>query len=182
MKTRHRFLKLLFIFPLLIAASLRAQDKPAGPAPAPAESQTGGAAAALLFFEVADKALLAMKKRAGELKMEGVAVVAYAEGDTVESWSSKMLVVGRMKNAPADGKKGDNLLGIAYTKASEMADTLKDSGSGIRPPMTGEYGWQGGVVAKTKTGIVIAAFSGGKSEDDVKASRAGLAVLTESCK
>jgi len=106
-----------------------------------------------------------------------VAVVAYAEGDTVQSWSSKMLVVGRMKNAPADGKKGDNLLGIAYTKAAEMADTLKDSGSGVRAPMTGEYGWQGGVVAKTKSGIVIVAFSGGKSEDDVQASRAGLAVM-----
>ena len=58
-----------------------------------------------------------------------------------------------------------------------MADTLKDSGSGVRPPMTGEYGWQGGVIARAKNGYVIAAFSGGKSEDDVEASKAGLAVL-----
>jgi hypothetical protein len=43
--------------------------------------------------------------------------------------------------------------------------------------MTGEYGWQGGVIAKGKTGILIAAFSGGSSQDDLKASRAGLAVL-----
>ena len=128
---------------------------------------------------MADKALLAMKKHAGELHIQGVAVVAFAPGESVQSWSSKMLVVGHLKNSPAQNKKGDNLLGIAYSKAAEMADTLKDSGSGIRPPMTGEYGWQGGVVARGKTGILIAAFSGGSSEDDVKASRAGLAVLAD---
>jgi hypothetical protein len=61
-----------------------------------------------------------------------------------------------------------------------MASTLKDSGSGVRPPLTGEFGWQGGVVAKGRTGILIAAFSGGRSEDDVKVSRAGLAVLAQS--
>jgi uncharacterized protein GlcG (DUF336 family) len=61
-----------------------------------------------------------------------------------------------------------------------MAATLKDSGSGIRPILTGELGWQGGVVSKGKSGIVIAAFSGGRSEDDVQVSRAGLAVLENS--
>jgi hypothetical protein len=168
-KTRRGLLTLRTTALLLSAASLPAQDKPADSAP--------GAAASRPFDEMADKALLAMKKRAEELKIQGVAVVAYAEGDSVQSWSSKMLVVGKLKNAPAQNKKGDNLLGIAYAKAAEMADTLKDSGSGVRPPMTGENGWQGGVVAKGKTGILIAAFSGGRSEDDVKASRAGLEVL-----
>jgi uncharacterized protein GlcG (DUF336 family) len=43
--------------------------------------------------------------------------------------------------------------------------------------MTGEYGWQGGVIAKAKDGWAIAAFSGGKSEDDVEVSKAGVAVL-----
>lgn len=129
------------------------------------------------FNALADDALAAMKKRATELKIGGVAVVAYFEGDSVTAWSSKMLVVGRMKDEPSAGKSGSNLLGIAYTKAAEMAETLKDSGSGVRPPMTGEYGWQGGVIGKTKNGYAIAAFSGGKSEDDVEASKAGLAVL-----
>ena len=73
--------------------------------------------------------------------------------------------------------KGSNLLGVAYSKAAEMASTLKDSGSGVRPPFTGELGWQGGVVAKGKAGILIASFSGGRSEDDVKISKAGLGVL-----
>jgi hypothetical protein len=103
--------------------------------------------------------------------------VAYFEGDTIQAWSSKMIVVGRYKDLPTATDKGSNLLGIAYAKASEMADTLKDSGSGIRPPMTGEFGWNGGVIARGKTGYVIAAFSGGKSDDDVQISREGLSKL-----
>jgi hypothetical protein len=129
------------------------------------------------FESVADQALAAMRKRAEELKIGGVAVVSYAEGDTVQGWSSKMAVVGHMKDAPTADSKGNNLLGIAYAKAAEMADTLQNSGAAKRPPMTGEFGWQGGVVAKSKTGYIIVAFSGGKSEDDVQVSQAGLAVL-----
>jgi hypothetical protein len=130
--------------------------------------------------EVADKALLAMKGRAKELQMKGVAVVAYCEGDTVTSWSSKMLVVGAMKRPPAETNPGSNFLGIAYSKAAEMADTLKASGSGVRPPMKGEFAFQGGLVVRGRAGYLIAAFSGGKSEDDVKVSRAGLDVMATS--
>jgi hypothetical protein len=134
-------------------------------------------ASAKNFDASAEAALVAMKKRAGELKITGVAVVAYAEGDTIQSWSSKMLVMGRMKDAPSAGNNGANLLAIAYAKSAEMADTLQNSGSGTRPPMIGEVGWQGGVIARAKTGYVIAAFSGGKSEEDVEVSKAGLEVL-----
>jgi len=129
------------------------------------------------FDALADAAIAAMKKRAAELKVGGVAVVSYAPGESIQGWSSKMAVVGRMKDAPSATEKGNNLLGIAYAKASEMADTLVDSGTAKRAPMTGEFGWQGGVVARTRTGWVIVAFSGGKSEDDVQVSRAGLEVL-----
>ena len=58
-----------------------------------------------------------------------------------------------------------------------MLPMLKDSGSAGRPPMTGETGWQGGLIRKGKTGYLIAAFSGGPSEADVQMSRAGLEVL-----
>jgi len=126
---------------------------------------------------LAEAALAAMKKRAAELKTTGVAVVAFAEGESIQGWTSKMAVVGRMKDAPSATDKGNNLLGIAYAKAAEMAETLKDSGTANRPPMTGEFGWQGGVIGRVKSGWVIVAFSGGKSEDDVEVSRAGLAVL-----
>lgn len=153
---------------------LQAQDKPGAPPP---EAVATGNGSTKIFDSLAGTALQAMKKRAEELNIHGVAVVAYAEGDTVQSWSSKMLVVGRMTNPASATKPGDNLLGIAYTKASEMADTQKDSGSGVRKPFTGEYGWEGGVTARGKAGIIIVAFSGGVSADDVKVSHAGLDVL-----
>jgi hypothetical protein len=151
-----------------VAQTMSAQDKPATSPPT-----TG-----VNFNDVADQALQAMKQRAEELHIKGVAVVAFSEGDTVQAWTSKMVVVGHLSGPPSkNDPNGTNLLGIAYTKASEMADTLKDSGSHVRPPKTGEYGWQGGVVTKGKTGVLIAAFSGGPSEDDVKVSKAGLAIL-----
>ena len=130
-----------------------------------------------IFDELADSALIAMTKRAEELKIKGAAVVACIEGDTTESWSSKMVVVESMKDAPSEKNHGANLLAIAYSKAAEMADTLKDSGNAGRPPMTGETGWQGGLIKKGKTGYLIAAFSGGPSESDLKVSQSGLEVL-----
>jgi hypothetical protein len=129
------------------------------------------------FDAIGERALQTMQARAIELKIKGVAMVAYAEGGSVTSWSSKMVVVGNLTSLPSQTSKGNNFLGIVYTKAAEMADTLKNSGSGIRPPYTGEFGWQGGVCAKGRAGILIAAFSGGRSEDDVKVAQAGLGVL-----
>jgi hypothetical protein len=128
------------------------------------------------FDAAAQAALAAMKAKAAELKIQGVAVVSFAPGDTIEGWMSQMAVVGHMTDH-ASGPKGNNLLGIAYAKASEMANTLKNSGTSGKPPMTGEFGWQGGVLAKTARGTIIVAFSGGKSEDDVQVSKAGLSVL-----
>jgi len=122
------------------------------------------------------QALEVMKKKADELNIAGVAVVSYAEGDTVQGWTSKMAVVGRITD-PKASVNGNNLLGIAYAKSAEMAVTLQDSGTAKRPPMTGEFGWQGGVILKGKAGYIVVAFSGGKSEDDVQVSKAGLEVL-----
>jgi hypothetical protein len=129
---------------------------------------------------VLDDALGAMVRRPEELKIKGVAVVAYAEGETISGWTSKMAVVGRsLATEPAGDNKDDNLLAIAYAKAAEMAATLKDSGSQVRAPYEGEFGWPGGLVIKVQSGYVIAAFSGGPSEDDVKCSRAGVDILSK---
>jgi hypothetical protein len=122
------------------------------------------------------QAIEAMKARAAALNIQGVAVVNYAPGDAVQAWTSKMAVVGRMID-PKASANGNNLLGIAYAKSSEMAETLMDSGTAKRPPMTGEFGWQGGVIAQVKSGHIIVSFSGGKSEDDVQVSKAGLEVM-----
>lgn len=137
-------------------------------------AQSAEAVRGKAFADVADAALQVMTKRAEELRIKGVAVVAYFEGDSAQTWSSKMAVVGSLKNPPSGKDRGANLLAIAYTKAAEMADTLKDSGTSGRPPMTGETGWQGGLIQKSGKGYWIAAFSGGPSESDVKVSRAGL--------
>ena len=150
---------------LLLTPALRAQ----APQPLPT--------APTAFDTLANTALETMRHRADELHINGVALVAYAQGDTVQSWTSKMLVVGHMTTPVSPTDKGSNLLGVAYTKAAEMADTLKDSGSKVRPPMTGEYGYQGGLLARTTHGYIIVAFSGGKSEDDLQVSHAGLDIL-----
>lgn len=149
------------------------------PKTAPPDPAGSGAASASAksFDMAADAALVAMRKRAVELNIGGVAVVATFEGEKIEGWTSKMVVVGRMKDEPSAAGKGSNLLAIAYAKAAEMADTLKDSGSQVRPPLTGEFGWSGGVIVPGRSGYLIAAFSGGKSEDDLKVSQAGVAVL-----
>ena len=165
MKTR------LLVAGTLLAVSLAISGIDAGAAKGPKPID------AKKWDSLADAALAAMKQRAVELKMVGVAQVSYAEGDAVVGWRSKMAVVGRMKVDPTATEKGNNFLAIAYTKAGEMADTLTDSGSGKRPPLTGEFGWPGGAIARVKSGYLIVSFSGGKGEDDYKVSQAGLAVL-----
>ena len=167
---------LLVSFSFPFSVSLFAQTP--GPQPAATEASAISITPAT-FDKAASDGLQTMRKHAEDLKVGGVAVIAYFEGDKIQSWTSKMLVVGRMKDDPTATDKGSNLLGIAYAKAAEMADTLKNSGSNTRPPMTGEFGWEGGVIVHVKTGYVIAAFSGGKSEDDVMVSRAGVGRVLE---
>jgi hypothetical protein len=121
-----------------------------------------------------------MKAKAEAFGVRGTAIVAYAPGDTVTTWMSQMLVVGDLIRPPSANDKGANFLAIAYAKACEMASTLKDSGSNVRPVYAGEVGWQGGAFARGKSGFLFAAFSGGKSEEDYQISQAGLAVLSSS--
>ena len=178
-----RKFRFLFAVVLLVSAAiLHAQDsRDVSPPAAQIQPKEATLNTTKVFYSVADEALAAMQARAAELKIKGVATVSFSEGDSVQSWSSKMLVVGNLKTGPSKNDPlGANLLAIAYSKAAEMADTLKASGSGVRPPITGEHGWQGGVIAKGKTGWLIVAFSGGSSADDVKISQAGLDVLTRS--
>jgi len=122
------------------------------------------------------QALEVMKAKAAALNIQGVAVVSYAPGASIGSWTSKMVVVGHLTDTKASAN-GNNLLGIAYAKSAEMAVTLQDSGTANRPPMTGEFGWQGGTILQVSSGYIVVAFSGGKSEDDLQVSKAGLEVM-----
>ncbi|MES2277663.1 MAG: hypothetical protein V4592_16680 [Bacteroidota bacterium] len=126
-----------------------------------------------VFLKHADEALNAIEQGAGKLSIKGVAMVMFAPGDSIKSWTSKMKVVGQMK------KGISNLLGVASSKASEMADTYQDSGNGIRPPMKGEYGYQGGVIRKVSSGYIMAVFSGGSPAQDKEAATAGAELLAK---
>jgi len=122
-------------------------------------------------------ALTAMKAKAAELKVTGVAVASFAPGEAVDEWTSKMAVVGRMTDPAATDGRGNNMLGIAYAKSAEMARTHVNSGSAPGKPMVAEFYWQGGAIEKVKGGWVILAFSGGTGEQDFQVSQAGLAAM-----
>lgn len=126
-----------------------------------------------VFLDHVDECLAIIEKEAQKIPMQGVAMVAYIPGDKTESWTSKMKVVGKL----ADEKV--NLLAIVYAKAGEMAVTLKDSGNESRKDIVGELGYRGGVIMKVDSGYLVAAFSGGKSQDDVDVSKIGLEWLSE---
>jgi len=180
------------LFPLLILSGLLlskavlprlcAADAPAGASDVEQKKFVGRISSIIPpagFEALGDKALKAMRSKADSLKIGGVAVIAFFEGNEPQSWVSKMSVVGRYKDPSSASDPGANLVAIAYAKASEMALTLRNSGDPGRPKLVGELCWQGGVVRPCKNGYVIAAFSGGKSEQDVEVSKAGVAAVDE---
>ena len=126
-----------------------------------------------IFLQHADKALSVIEEEAKKISINGTAVVIFIPGEKTESWTSKMKVIGFFTN------KDSNTLGVAYTKAAEMADTFKDSGSGVRKPLTGEFGWQGGAIKKVEGGYLLAAFSGASGEQDYAVASAGLNWLAQ---
>ena len=106
-----------------------AQDKPAGSAPDAGKPQPVATSEkpARSFDELADKALLTMQQRAAELKVTGVAVVAYSEGDSVKSWSSKMVVVGNLKTGPSkNDPAGANLQEHLYLRRMMILEKLTE--------------------------------------------------------
>ena len=174
---RNKPLLLLTVAMLAFACTGAAQDKPAAPAPGAPETAAAGGPSGQAFSDLADQALQAMRERAETLKIKGVALVAYVPGNDVNAWSSKMLVVGQMTSQSSTNDPGSNLLGIAYSKAAEMATTFKPSGNSGRRKMSGETGFQGGWIAKGKNGWLIGAFSGGRSDQDLQVSKTGVEVL-----
>ena len=105
------------------------------------------------------------------MSVQGVAVVAFIPGDTAHTWISGMRVVGRLASGSA------NFLSVAYSKAGEMADTFRDSGSGTREPLHGEFGYQGGLIRKVAPGYLLTVFSGASGEEDTEIARAGMEVI-----
>ena len=124
-----------------------------------------------ILIENADRCLAIMEQAAQKMSVKGVALVAFIPGDIAESWTSKMIVIGALSNESA------NYLAIAYSKAAEMADTYKISGSSDRDPLHGEFGYQGGIIKKVDSGYILTVFSGATGEQDAEIARKGLDCL-----
>jgi hypothetical protein len=120
------------------------------------------------FSKHANDCLIIMEQAALKMKVKGVAVLAFIPDNKSITWISKMRVVGTMSN------ESSNYLAVAYSKMGEMAETFKDSGSGVREPKTGEFGWQGGTIKKVKAGYILAAFSGASGQQDFDIASEGL--------
>ena len=129
------------------------------------------------FQSVASKIILEMEYHAKKLGVKGVIVVASM--DTAgSSWVSQMKAVSAMKKIPEHPEKesypGYNFIGIAYSKAAEMADTKINSGSKVRPAYQGEFGYEGGMIEKTDSGFILTVFSGATGEQDFEIATVGM--------
>jgi hypothetical protein len=129
-------------------------------------------------FQIAAAKMIAeMEKHARTLRVKGVIVVASMD-DAGTSWVSQMKAVNAIKDIPEHPEKdaypGYNFVGIAYSKAAEMADTKLNSGSNVRPAYEGEFGYQGGMIKKTEFGFVLTVFSGATGEQDFEIAKAGM--------
>jgi hypothetical protein len=63
-----------------------------------------------------------------------------------------------------------------------MAMTHLDSGSEVRPPLRGEFGYKGGVIRKVRSGYIMATFSGAHWTKDLMVSEAGINYLLKHIK
>ncbi|WP_366183440.1 hypothetical protein [Flavobacterium ovatum] len=88
----------------------------------------------------ADRALIAIEVKANDINAKGVAIVCFISGNSVQSWISKIKVIGTLSDEKA------NLLAITSAKAAEIAETLKNSDDKNRKLKVGELGWIGVVV------------------------------------
>jgi hypothetical protein len=117
---------------------------------------------------VIDRILAGMTEMALDKNFKGVAVAAYLDRD--KSLIAKSKDCGKMFGPDW------NILGIAFEKIAEMCDTLKDSGSNVRPVYHGECGYRGGLIKAEEGGYYMVAFSGASTEEDLDVSRHGLSM------
>lgn len=128
-------------------------------------------------------ALAAMRVKAKELGVQGVAVVMISlQGD---NYLKPIIdIVGRFERGP-DPSKGPNdtgasYLAVALTKLAEMYRTNADSAMSGKPTKKGELGLRGGrVVFDEKRNYFFTAFSGGTEDQDVLIAEAGQKVALE---
>ena len=130
----------------------------------------------------ASKIIDAMEKQANKLQVKGVILVNHMD-ENGHSWNSFMKAVDIIKKVPDNPEgqsySGYNYIGIAYSKAAEMADTKFNSGSEIRAPYQGEFGYTGGAIKKIDSGYLLTVFSGATGEQDFEIAQAGISAYSE---
>ena len=130
----------------------------------------------------ASKIIDAMEKQASKLQVKGVILVNRMDKNG-HSWESFMKAVDIIKKVPDNPEghsyPGYNYIGIAYSKAAEMADTKLNSGSEIRSPYQGEFGYPGGAIKKINSGYLLTVFSGATGEQDFEIAQAGISAYSE---
>jgi len=125
-----------------------------------------------------EQALNTMQAHAETIGVRGAAVTGYLKDKNSIDWTVDMRLIGAMKTVNTEGK-GYNFAGVVFQKASETMDTHQDSGSKVRPLLNGECGWAGSLISPVGDGFVLAAFSGGTSDQDVEIAGKGLQALKE---
>ena len=129
------------------------------------------------FHTASEKMITEMETHARTLGVKGVILVARMD-ESGSSWLSRMKAVHTIKVVPENPSQheypGYNFIGIAYSKAAEMADTKLNSGSKSRAAYQGEFGYPGGVIRKIPSGFLLTVFSGATGEQDVEIARAGM--------
>ncbi len=129
------------------------------------------------FQVIAGKMITEMENHARKLGVKGVIVVASMD-NAGHSWVSHMKAVEVMKAIPENPAQekypGTNFIAVAYSKAAEMADTKLNSGSNVRPPYQGEFGYQGGMIKKIQSGFILTVFSGATGEQDFEIAKVGM--------
>jgi hypothetical protein len=129
------------------------------------------------FQIVAGKMINEMENHARKLGVKGVILVASMD-DTGFSWVSQMKAVDTIKVIPENPEQheypGYNFIGIAYSKAAEMAETKLNSGSKLRSAFQGEFGYQGGLIKKVQPGFILTVFSGASGEQDLEIAQVGM--------
>lgn len=129
-----------------------------------------------IFLKNADECLSIIEQAANNKSIQGAVVIAYVPGEVTQSWISKMKIVGCYTN------HNFNFLAVASSKVAEMATVLSADKDYDRKLLKGEWGYQGKVMQKVKSGYLLLAFSGGSAQQDTEVAQKGLDWLAEKFK
>lgn len=122
-----------------------------------------------------ENALEAMKAKALEMKIQGVAAAAVLNRGEESDWIGEMKVV----ETPNNFTNGWNLVAIAWSKCGEVIATKADSGNPEHRKILGELGFDGGAWCEYNGVQMAFAFSGARSQEDYAVAKYGIEKMKE---